>query len=610
MDPFAIGEAYQAGRDAKARRAFGEHYTSEAVVLRTLEPLFLGALRSAVASASDPRQLHAVRQRVASVRFLDPACGCGNFLVVAYRELRRLEHEVLVRLRTAGQPHVQLANFYGIELDAHAADLAAAALELAERQCDLEFAERVGAAPERATNKSSATIVVGNALTIDWTSVCPPSSAVIVAGNPPFRGPKERSAAQSADLRAAWGPRYSGLLDYVTGWHAKAASYCVGDWAFVSTNSIVQGQAVPTLFGAMVDAGWRIKFAHRTFTWSVPPPSLPAAPGRRTAAVHCVVVGFTQDPTVQPVLIENDRASPVPTINAYLVDGPDILVTPRRTPLSPDLPAVQAGSKAVDWGFLTVSPAEFPDVAADPIAARYLRPYRGGDELINNLARWCFWFEGASLESLYQSPLLARRLAEVRARRLASPKAATRAAAATPHLFHERRQPSVPYLAIPQTFTENRPYATAGHLSPDVIASIKLFTSPDPDGFLFGIISSSMFMTWQKTVGGRMKSDPSFTNTVVWNTLPLPAVNPATRRAIAEAGRAVLATRDPAVPLAALYSPDPMSPALGAAHDSLDALVDALFAAGQPGRHTRQHTLFLRYAELVGEHPRASLIGS
>ncbi|WP_344651963.1 DNA methyltransferase [Cryptosporangium japonicum] len=559
MDPLTLGEAYQASRDPSVRRAYGEHYTPEPVVLRTLGPLFLDSLRA----AGDV-------DRIAAVRFLDPACGSGNFLVVAYRELRRLELEILSRSGgEPAQPRVRLENFYGIEVDAGAAHVASEALRLVEHDCNREFFERFGV---EVPPGPPATIVVGNALTLDWASVCAPSSSLVVAGNPPFVGPKERSAQQTADLRGVWGRRYSGLLDYVSGWFAKAAAFCEGDWAFVATNSIVQGQGVPTLFGAVFDAGWRIKFAQRPFTW-------PAA------AVHCVIVGFTR--------------SPVPTrINAYLVDGPDVLVTPRRTPLAPDLPAVRAGSKAVDWGHLTVSPSDYADVATDPIASSFLRPYYGGEELINALERWCLWFEGASLDYLYRSPLLAARLDAVRELRRASPKSATRSAAATPHLFHERRQPSVPYLGIPQTFTDNRSYATAGYLPPDVIASIKLFTAPDPDGFLFGIISSAAFLTWQKTVGGRMKSDPSFTNTVVWNTLPLPPVSPEVRRRITAAGRAVLSARDPSTSLAVQYAPDRTSAALLAAHASLDGIVDEAFGADLPTLQNRQKALLTRYAEL------------
>lgn len=271
-------------------------------------------------------------------------------------------------------------------------------------------------------------------------------------------------------------------------------------------------------------------------------------------------------------------------------------------PIASELPEVQAGSKAVDWGFLTVEPDEFDHVAADPIAAKCLRPYLGGEELINGLERWCLWFVGAEIGALERSPMLRKRLAEVRLRRAASPKLATRKGAVTPHLFEERRQPGGGgYLGIPQTFTENRKYATVTRLGPEVIASIKLFTSPDPDGFLFAIISSSMFMTWQKSVGGRMKSDPSFTNTIVWNTMPLPDIDPALRIKIIDAGSGVLGARQADKSLAVQYDPAAMPPVLLEAHRSLDVLVCQAFGATEilDDERDRQRLLFERYEEFT-----------
>jgi len=439
---------------------------------------------------------------------------------------------------------------------------------------------------------------------MNWSTVCQVSGSVVVAGNPPFLGPKERSVEQTADLRFAWGSRYDGFLNYVTGWYAKAIDYFQGhsgEWAFVSTNSICQGQAVPSLWAPLFSAGWRIKFAHRTFPWT--------SEASGGAAVHCVIVGFTKDLNITPLLIEHgsgpvdERTFRVPVINAYLVDGPNLLVDKRMHPLSVDLPEVIAGSKAVDWGNLTVELDQYAEVSADPLAARYLRPYRGGDELINNLERWCLWFVGANIQELNESPLLGERLSAVRRLRLASSKAATRRGAATPHLFEERRQPSSDYLGIPQTFTENRSYATVARLPPEVIASIKLFTSPDPDGYLFAIISSSMFITWQKTVGGRMKSDPSFTNTIVWNNLPLPPVSSGDRRQIIEAGKGVLAARElhPEKSLSAHYEPFAMTDELQAAHRKLDGFVDKAFGINksEPTLRDRQAILFRRYEELT-----------
>lgn len=619
ISPAIFGSMFQSVRDAETRRQLGEHYTSEENILKTLNPLFLDDLRAEfdhirTLGKYEADRLRKLRDKLGHIRYMDPACGCGNFIIVAYRELRDLELAIMERLQeiTNDNPmllanvglKVTLDHFYGIEIDEWPARIAETAMFLTDRQCDLKLTAALGHAPDRLPIQEQATITVGNALRMDWNKVCAPSANVIVAGNPPFVGTKERSADQTSDLRHVWATAYNGFLDYVSGWYIKSIEYygChSGKWAFVSTNSISHGQAVPTLWGRIFSSGWRVKFAHRTFPWT--------SEAARGAAVHCVIVGFTKDAEIKPILFEhgsktqNERAERVREINAYLVDGPNLLIQKRMHPISPELPEVVAGSKAVDWGFLTVEADEYEQVSADPIAAKFLRPYKGGDELINNLDRWCLWCVDGNMEELMQSPLLRDRLIEVRNQRLASSKPRTRRGAETPHLFEERRQPTENYLGIPQTFTESRKYATVARLNPEVIASIKLFTSPDPEGYLFAVISSSMFITWQKTVGGRFKSDPSFTNTIVWNTLPLPLISKEQRSQIIDAGKAVLAARELEThkSLAEHYEPGSMAEPLVKAHESLDLLVDRAFGAEQmcKSERERQKILFVRYEELT-----------
>ncbi|TXH20886.1 MAG: class I SAM-dependent DNA methyltransferase [Mycobacterium sp.] len=617
ISPAIFGSMFQSVRDAKTRRELGEHYTSEQNILKTLDPLLLDDLRAEFERAhtvkDEKATLTRLWKKLGEIRYMDPACGCGNFIIVAYRELRDLELRIMERLQelTGNEQlsfdptlslKVTLDHFYGIEIDEWPARIAETAMFLVDRQCDLKLRERFGEAPRRLPIATQPKIVVGNALRLDWTDICPPSNTVTVAGNPPFHGPKERSPRETEDLKLVWGNRYDGFLDYVTGWYAKALDYFAdhdAQWAFVSTNSVTQGQAVPTLWAGIFGSGWRIKYAHRTFPWKSE-----AAGG---AAVHCVIIGFTKQVLKSALLIDHTGGQPqpnlVPEINAYLVDGPNVLVEKRMRTLSPGLPEVNAGSKAVDWGYLTVEPEEYEEVAADRIAKKYLKPYRGGDELINNLQRWCLWCVGADLNALYKSELLKMRLAEVHQKRGESTKAATRECAVTPHLFGEIRQPDVDYLGIPQTFSDNRRWATVARLSSDVIASIKLFTSPDEDGYLFAIISSAMFITWQKTVGGRMKSDPSFTNTIVWNTLPLPKVSDQARSQLIAAGANILQIRQryPDQSLAQLYDPTAMPADLTAAHEALDELADKAFGAphGCHSERERQQTLFTRYQELA-----------
>ncbi|MGA5640691.1 class I SAM-dependent DNA methyltransferase [Streptomyces cinereoruber] len=621
VSPAIFGSMFQSVRDAKTRRELGEHYTSEENILKTLNPLFLDDLRRdfevARTKKNEKLALNRLREKIGQIRFMDPACGCGNFIIVAYRELRELELQIMERLRelTGAQDlllanyglKVNLDNFYGIEIDEWPARIAETAMFLTDRQADLRLIERLGWAPDRLPIKRQATIVVGNALQLDWQDVCPAGQNVVIAGNPPFIGTKERSASQTADLKAAWGERYDGFMDYVTGWFAKASKYFgpeAGQWAFVSTNSVTMGQAVPSVFSAMQSDGWRIKFAYRTFPWT--------SEAAKKAAVHCVIIGFTKNKSIRQRLFQyapgknaHEEVSVSHAVNAYLVDGPEVLVRKRMKPLGHGLPKVSAGSKAVDWERLTLDEDEYSELSADPIVRPHLRLYLGGEELINNQRRWCLWLADATPEevaAIKANPNVAARLEAVQDLRAKSPKPATRKSSQTPHLFEERRQPNGPYLGIPQTFADSRSYATAARLPKEVIASIKLFTADDPDGFLFSVISSSMFLTWQRTVGGRMKSDPSFTNTIVWNTLPLPPIDNNLRNEIISAGDSILAARAlaPDKSLAEHYKPNAMSTELSDAHRALDVLVDKAFGATSDC-HThedRQAILFQRYKEL------------
>jgi len=529
ISPAIFGSMFQSVRDAQTRRELGEHYTSEENILKTLNPLFLDDLRAefddAVGRDTPKKQINALNalwKKLGEIRYLDPACGCGNFIIIAYRELRDLELQIMKALATLQEAmgavtldvdwthllKVTLDHFFGIEIDEWPARIAETAMFLMDRQCDLKMKERFGVAPERLPIQRCAKIVVGSALQVDWPSILPPSKDAIVAGNPPFLGHKERTVVQGQELRAAWGRTSIGHLDYVTAWYAKANEYFArieGQWAFVSTNSIVQGETVPILFGTLQSEGWRIKFAHRTFQWSS------EASGKAT--VQCVIIGFSRSPT-KPRLFVYDSPKGAPrevaahNINPYLVDADDILVVPRSKALSPDLPEISAGSTPIDWNFLCVDAADVDAVRTDKIAAKYLRRYVGGKELIHDLERWCLWMDTPQfrMADLAASPVLSTRVEGVRKKRRESGRAATKALAAAAHLFGERRQPREHYLGMPQTFSERRPFATAARLHADTIASIKLFTAPDPDGFLFAVVSSSMFITWQKTVGGRLES--------------------------------------------------------------------------------------------------------
>jgi len=499
---------------------------------------------------------------------------------------------------------VTLDHFYGIEIDEWPAKIAETAMFLMDRQCDLKLTERLGWAPDRLPIQTQATIVVGNALSTDWAMVCPPSDDVVVAGNPPFLGHATRSEEQAQELRNAWAKDDISRLDYVTGWHAKSLGYFQaysGLWAFVTTNSITQGDPVPHLFGPIFDAGWRIKFAHRTFPWTS------EAAGK--AAVHCVIVGFTKARNRTSRLFDySEDARGVETeaafINAYLVDAPNVFVTKRTIPISPGLPQATFGNMPRDDGNLIIELDAYDEVMADPIAAKYVRPFMGSDEALNGKSRWCLWLTDFDSNDAERSRLLAGRINAVRDFRSKSSAASTRQMAQTPHLFGQRPAlHSRPYVIIPRVSSERRRYYAARLVTPEVIASDATFTAADPDGYLFSIISSSMFMTWQRTVGGRLKSDLRFSNTIVWNNLPLPTVDKMLRVQIIEAGQGVRTARDlkPGKTLAQHYIPEAMDPELVKAHDDLDELVDRAFGAKAKceTERERQQILFARFEELT-----------
>ena len=632
ISPAVFGSMFQTVKSKEARRHGGEHYTTEVNILKTIRPLFLDEYADRLKNAWDDKaRLTKLHNDLGRLRFLDPACGCGNFLIVAYRELRALELDILKRRRdldlteatskkveraqlsldVTGDIKVTLDHFYGIEIDEWPARIAETAMLLVDHLANQQMAVEFGVAPDRLPIAIAPTIVNANALRTDWATVVPASDNLVILGNPPFLGHKERTVSQGEDLRISWARATIGHLDYVTGWYAKALSLFDtsgydGQFAFVSTNSIVMGDSVPQLFSQVFDRGWRIKFAYRTFRWT--------SEATEKAQVHCVIIGFDRlgsrnktalrlfDLTKNGTLKETRPQ----LINAYLVDGPNVLVTPRRSLLSPSLPAIQAGSTPIDWDYLVVKPTEVQAVREDPIAANYLRRYVGGEQLINNRDRWCLWLVDAKPDDLVRSPILSDRIQRVKAARLSPTvtRQATRDLARTPHLFGERRQPTGEYLGVPQSFGKSRSYATAARLGADVIASIKLFTAPDNDGFLFAMVSSSMFMTWQRTVGPRTPNDQySFTASIVWNNFPLPVVARKIREDIIAAGLDILAARafHPGRSLADLYDPTAIDGDLLKAHESLDHLVDIAFGSkrGCTTEKERQAILFARYAELT-----------
>lgn len=612
ISPAIFGSLFQNVMTKQERRKLGAHYTSEPNILRTIRPLFLDELEAELAAARSQPKLKSFHEKLANLTFFDPACGCGNFLVIAYREIRRLETKCLRVLREKQKQEgqrvvsldflcrVQVDHFYGIEIEEFPARIARTAMYLVDhlenRKVSAEFGEHYVRFPIPA----SPHIRIGNALRIDWNEALPAEQCSYLFGNPPFAGQKTRAADQTADLKHVWGDDFARWMDYVSGWYRIAADYINGTGvraAFVSTNSIAQGEQVARIWQPMLEQGITIDFAHRTFAWT--------SEARGKAHVHVVIIGFSTGGRDHrcvvfdyPTLSSEPESQAVSRLNPYLLDGPDVIVASRTTPLSPYLSPVAYGNKPSDGGFLILNESELPDLS-DP-AHQYIRPFVGAHDLIHSERRYCIWMEAPDADCVRRSSFLRERLEGVAAYRAASTAADTRNVADRPWRFFRTPQPTVPYIAIPRHVSHTRQWFTVAHEPPEVIASDALFTAIDEDGFVFGLLSSAMFMAWLRTIGGMLKSDLRFSGPIVYNTFPLVQLDAAARQKVAAAGEILKQARlsHSELSLADMYAPLSTPPDVLAAHKALDLAVDRLFTQrGRPATVTdRMKLLFEAYS--------------
>jgi type II restriction/modification system DNA methylase subunit YeeA len=586
--------------DEKARRNLGAHYTSEANILKLIKPLFLDELHAEFERIKGNRhKLVEFHTKLKQLTFFDPACGCGNFLVISYRELRELELQVLRADNELsahkGQLSVDVNNligvnvdqFYGIEIEEFPAQIAQVALWLVDHQMNLRVSVEFGLYFARIPLKSTPHIQHGNALRVDWNDVLPAQRCSYVLGNPPFLGKSYQSKEQKADLAVVMqGIHGAGDLDFVCGWYVLAAQYLQGQAgtqaAFVSTNSITQGEQVAVLWGEMQRLGMHINFAHRTFQWSN------EASGN--AAVHCVIVGFGHDSHAVKTIYEYEDIKGLPhaviakRINAYLVDAPDVLLNKRRTPIC-QVADMTNGSKPTDGGNLLMNDAD-KDVllAIEPQAAKWIRPFLGAEEFINNTARWCLWLVDCPPNELRAMPEVMKRVQAVKAMRLASTDKQTQQDAGTPTQFQKIRQPSSQYLLIPSVSSERRTYVPIGFLEADIIVSNLVYALPNATLFHFGVMTSAMHNAFMRFTCGRLESRYRYSNTIVYNNYPWPGfagevLSDKHRQAIEQSAQCVLDARAQfaSSSLADLYDPLTMPPALLKAHQKLDAAVDAAY---------------------------------
>ena len=608
ISPAVFGALFQNILDHVNRRQLGAHYTSERDILKLLRALFLDDLQAELAAAKADRstgrrnRLREFQQKLRRLRFLDPACGCGNFLVLAYREVRRLENEALIasltkrgalqrELDIKALAQVDVDQFYGLELNEWAVRIAEVGLWLTDHQANVELAEALGQTYRRLPLRASPTVRIDNALRVDWRSLLPPSSDVLVLGNPPFVGKKEQDQSQREDMDHVWADTSgSGNLDYVTCWYRKVVDYIQGHpglrCAFVSTNSITQGEQAGILWSALFSRSRiKIQFAHRTFAW------ISEARGR--AHVHVVIIGFgLADPPRKQIYEYPTPTDPpvvtvVTNISPYLVEGSDTVVTARKRPIN-GAPPINYGSMMIDKsrsagddeGLILAPSHRNALITETPGLAPFVRRLYGGKEFLNGTERWCLWLVDAPPSLIRQSALLRKRLDAIRTFRQSSGRAQTVRLAVTPSLFGEIRQPKSNYLLIPKVSSENRSYLPIGFMDPEDIASGSALVVPDPTLYDFGVLSSAMHNAWMRCVAGRLKSDYQYSNTIVYNNFPWPEkVSDKARTAVSDAAHSVLDARmaHGSSTLADLYDPTSMPSNLATTHAALDRAVDRCY---------------------------------
>jgi hypothetical protein len=592
ISPAIFGSMFQSVMNPQERRNLGAHYTSETNILKLIKPLFLDELWGEFEGIKDNKnKLAEFHKKLSTLKFLDPACGCGNFLVITYRELRLLEFEVLKAFNKSGQTFLDVSQilwvnvdqFNGIEYEEFPARIAEVAMWLIDHQMNMMVSNEFGQYFVRLPLKKSAKIVHADALETVWENVVFKNDLSYVIGNPPFIGSKIMKQSQRDQIVKLFDSADgSGVLDYVTGWYIKAAKYIQNTKikvAFVSTNSIVQGEQTSILWGQMLNK-YKIKihFAHRTFKWS--------NEAKGNAAVYCVIVGFANYDTQNKRIFEYEDIKSeahelkAKNINPYLVDAKDIFIAKRRSPIC-NVPKMYKGSQPTDGGNFLFTEEEKNDfLTKDPLAFKYIKPFISAHEFLNGLNRYCLWLVDAEPSELKRMPLVLKRIEGVRQMRIKSTKEATIKWATRPTLFTENRQPKGDYVLIPRHSSENRKYIPMGFFDESSIASDSCLFIEGAKLYHFGILMSIMHMAWVKNVCGRLESRFRYSNEIVYTNFPWPE-NPIDKqiKAIETAAQKVLDARllFPKSSLSDLYDPLTMPPALIKAHNELDKVVDLAY---------------------------------
>ncbi|MEP7371941.1 MAG: DNA methyltransferase [Chitinophagaceae bacterium] len=628
ISPAIFGSLFQSVMDEKARRNLGAHYTSEKNILKLIKPLFLDGLTKEFEKAKreSRARVEKFHDKISKLRFLDPACGCGNFLIVAYRELRLLEIEVIKELLKDNLKkqqaitdigiyfQIDVDRFYGIEYEEFPAQIARVAMWLIDHQMNMLASEAFGEYYVRLPLRKSATIRHGNALQTAWQSLIEPLPFEkeqpryhYILGNPPFIGKHLQSGEQKNDMETVFPDlNGAGLLDYVTAWYLRAAQYMKNAntieeknlpktrIAFVSTNSIAQGEQVGVLWNELYNKyQCKIHFAHRTFKWG--------NEARGNAAVHVVIIGFANFDTPEKMIYEYEDIKGEPhevkakNINPYLVEGKDFAITTRKKSINA-VPEMLKGSQPTDDGNLLMTDEDKKAfISAEPQGKKFIKPFMSAKEFLHNQKRWCFWLVDANPTELKQCPNLMKRIESVKQFRLKSTKAATVKWAQMPTLFTENRQPITNYILVPRHSSENRRYIPFGFFSKDCIVADSCNSIPKATRYHFGVLVSDMHNIWVKYVCGRIKSDYRYSNDIVYNNYPWPeSPTDKQRETVEKAAQGVLDARAlfPDSSLADLYDPNTMPPTLVKAHQALDKAVDLCYRS-QPFLNETKRIEFL-----------------
>ncbi len=643
INPDIFGSMIQAVADDEERGSLGMHYTSVPNILKVLNPLFLDELRAKLEEAGDnPRKLLNLRQRIARIRVFDPACGSGNFLVIAYKQMREIEAEIN---RRRGEPDLKsiipLTNFRGIEIRHFSCEIARLALIIAEYQCDVLYRGQQLALAEFLPLEAANWIHCGNALRLDWLSICPPTGKGVknraddlfdtpldqaeidfeneggetyICGNPPYLGSKRQEENQKADLRAIFELNTENWrsLDYVAGWFKKGADYATfteTGVAFVATNSICQGQQAAILWPLIFDKKQRISFAHASFNWR----NLAS----NNAGVTVVIVGFSSKCNGALLFEEGEQGEVetrrVPSLNAYLIPAADTFVESQRTHLS-NLPQFDRGNSPTDGGGLLLDSDSLEELQLNDDQIRtFVRPFVGSMELIRGLSRFCLWVDDSRRKEAEALPSLQKRFEDVRRFRLASSKAATVKAAAWPYRFDERKPlPETPVICVPITSSENRHYLPAGLLERGTVVSNLAFAMPCKDLWVFGLVVSKMLLAWVAAVCARMRTDYRFTNTLCWNTFPVPPLTAQNKADLTRCAEDILLAREAHFPatIADLYDPETMPADLRAAHEQNDETLERIYLGRRFKNDTeRLEKLFELYTQMTAKAPAKKAAG-